>query len=612
MASNVELSSNTDTTQLVKRANVADSRAAFAEMQRINSLVQDGSSDHTADVKQAANVISATVQNLQQAAKNGDPTASAQLSKLQDGVSKLNNMLHASGSDLRLAFGSTGVTVSSVNVSGQMAPSTSTQAQPWTNDLTQDSTGPGLNMSGSSDKSVQDSPLFSIIKEAIEDVLKQALGGQAGGASDSSASDASDSTDSTASTADTSAAGTQGTTQDTSAAQGTGASQGTSAAQGTGASQGTSATQGTGASQGTSVTQGTGASQGTSSSQGSSSSAGQASGGGTLAGQATSAAQGASSSAGQGAGATSSGGLNATAAAAPSTSSSSTGGGSALDQLNAMTKEAQLGEGQPGMQGLLSDNFFSMFMDALKKAADQKNGKDTKKNGKGAANVKGNTQQQSQGLGGLLGGGSGAGAGSGTGTSTQQQANPTGTGTGTGVGAPNAGNGATNFQSNATSPNVPGNPGSVGQPNGDNFPISNAGGSDVPDSSGAAGDPMLCNANINGILMMVLMECYKDGQKDLLAQAQRMQDINNQKKGIRSELAADRQTLASNPNDANASAAEQDQTDQLQSLGDDSQMMQLNLQNMAQNQQQLLQMISNFSKNTHDNSMAIIRHIGGG
>ena len=50
---------------------------------------------------------------------------------------------------------------------------------------------------------------------------------------------------------------------------------------------------------------------------------------------------------------------------------------------------------------------------------------------------------------------------------------------------------------------------------------------------------------------------------------------------------------------------------QLNSIGDDAQLANVDLQNMLQKQQQILQMMSNVSKMTHDTLMSIIRKIGG-
>ena len=46
-------------------------------------------------------------------------------------------------------------------------------------------------------------------------------------------------------------------------------------------------------------------------------------------------------------------------------------------------------------------------------------------------------------------------------------------------------------------------------------------------------------------------------------------------------------------------------------IGDDAQLANIDLQNMLQKQQQTLQMMSNISKMLHDTAVAIIRKIGG-
>ena len=48
----------------------------------------------------------------------------------------------------------------------------------------------------------------------------------------------------------------------------------------------------------------------------------------------------------------------------------------------------------------------------------------------------------------------------------------------------------------------------------------------------------------------------------------------------------------------------------LQTIGDDAQLANIDLQNMLQKQQQTLQLMSNVSKMLHDTAMAIVRKIG--
>ena len=51
--------------------------------------------------------------------------------------------------------------------------------------------------------------------------------------------------------------------------------------------------------------------------------------------------------------------------------------------------------------------------------------------------------------------------------------------------------------------------------------------------------------------------------------------------------------------------------EKLNSIGDDAQLANVDLQNMLQKQQQTLQMMSNISKMLHDTSMSVIRKLGG-
>ena len=50
--------------------------------------------------------------------------------------------------------------------------------------------------------------------------------------------------------------------------------------------------------------------------------------------------------------------------------------------------------------------------------------------------------------------------------------------------------------------------------------------------------------------------------------------------------------------------------DQLSELGDDTQLANIDMQNMLQKQQQTMQMMSQISKVLHDTAMAVIRKIG--
>ena len=156
--------------------------------------------------------------------------------------------------------------------------------------------------------------------------------------------------------------------------------------------------------------------------------------------------------------------------------------------------------------------------------------------------------------------------------------------------------------------------------------------------------------DVNALVQWVLREAYMENTKDLHFYAQKVQYFNEVKKALREELTRARDTLTANAgnedtdalvaghfvgNDVNTEAfgeiedivsqgtgtvvttkAELDtyiqkMEETLNSVGDDAQLANVDLQNMLQKQQQTLQMQSNISKMLHDTAMAVIRKIGG-
>ncbi len=173
------------------------------------------------------------------------------------------------------------------------------------------------------------------------------------------------------------------------------------------------------------------------------------------------------------------------------------------------------------------------------------------------------------------------------------------------------------------------------------------------------------NLNINALVQAVLRNSYQDNQSDLKDYALKVEFFNNLKKNIRGEIARARSYQSanastngnaafptayqanatgsdtyngsaqvnmnegnnwgssgtspgngisptgtiSNANDLNSYISTMEEY--LTSVGDDAQLAQVDLQNMAQNQQQTLQTLSNLSKSFNDVSMAIIRNIQG-
>ncbi len=104
-----------------------------------------------------------------------------------------------------------------------------------------------------------------------------------------------------------------------------------------------------------------------------------------------------------------------------------------------------------------------------------------------------------------------------------------------------------------------------------------------------------------------------ESNKDLQFYAAKVKHINEQKQAVRDYLESLRDmqdgisssTALEDLNNAIAAAEEN-----LNSIGDDAQLANIDLQNMLQKQQQTIQMLSNTSKVLHDTAMAVIRKIG--
>ncbi len=159
------------------------------------------------------------------------------------------------------------------------------------------------------------------------------------------------------------------------------------------------------------------------------------------------------------------------------------------------------------------------------------------------------------------------------------------------------------------------------------------------------------NVDVNALVQQVLKDAYLENTKDLYHYASKVKFYNEGKKSIRDELKRARETLAEHAGadgtaavsftgksfavdtvtlDASgmpqvqvadgdpAATGTKEQLDtyirnleeKLNSVGDDAQLANVDLQNMLQKQQQTLQMMSNISKMLHDTAMAVIRKIG--
>lgn len=155
--------------------------------------------------------------------------------------------------------------------------------------------------------------------------------------------------------------------------------------------------------------------------------------------------------------------------------------------------------------------------------------------------------------------------------------------------------------------------------------------------------------DVNALVQHVLRDSYLESTQDLYFYASKVKFFNELKKSIREELTNAREALSSqaggeetDPLSYEKKAFSTDYTgtgesgqpeiktssdgttttkkeletyienleEQLNSVGDDAQLANVDLQNMLQKQQQTMQMMSNISKMLHDTAMAVIRKIG--
>jgi len=165
-------------------------------------------------------------------------------------------------------------------------------------------------------------------------------------------------------------------------------------------------------------------------------------------------------------------------------------------------------------------------------------------------------------------------------------------------------------------------------------------------NTSAAGGPV----DVNALVQWVLRQSYIEQTADLQFYAQKVQFFNSLKQAIREELTRartydsslvsagggnstpanyDSVTFANDPvfddngtpqiysasggslgNRGELETYIQNLEDQLNSVGDDAQLANVDLQDMLQKQQATLQLISNISKMLYDTALAVIRKIG--
>jgi len=118
--------------------------------------------------------------------------------------------------------------------------------------------------------------------------------------------------------------------------------------------------------------------------------------------------------------------------------------------------------------------------------------------------------------------------------------------------------------------------------------------------------------DVHALVQWVIRESYQESNQDLYYYAKKVRDLNEKKKSIRERLAGMRTSAASAKADGKEKEMEavKNLEEKLNTLGDDSQLANIDLQSMLQKQQQNLQKLSNISKMLHDTAQAIIRKIG--
>ena len=111
--------------------------------------------------------------------------------------------------------------------------------------------------------------------------------------------------------------------------------------------------------------------------------------------------------------------------------------------------------------------------------------------------------------------------------------------------------------------------------------------------------------DIGGLVTGVLHESYASSTEDLQAIADKVKSVNEAKKELREVLHGAREALDE------AASHIKGLEGKLDSVGDDAQLANVDLQSALQKQQQTLQMMSNISKQVHDTLLNVIRKLGG-
>lgn len=120
------------------------------------------------------------------------------------------------------------------------------------------------------------------------------------------------------------------------------------------------------------------------------------------------------------------------------------------------------------------------------------------------------------------------------------------------------------------------------------------------------------SANIHEMVMLVMRESIVEQNKDKQYWLNKLQKYNAMEKGL-SQYIKDLNNKAKNLAGSDKGKIEKlirTKENELQKLGEDAQLANVDMQNHLQKMQQTLQMMSNISKQLHDTAMAVIRKIG--
>lgn len=117
--------------------------------------------------------------------------------------------------------------------------------------------------------------------------------------------------------------------------------------------------------------------------------------------------------------------------------------------------------------------------------------------------------------------------------------------------------------------------------------------------------------NVNEMVMIVMRDSIVNQNKDKQYFLKKLQKYNAMGKEL-SQYLKDLQDKAKKQSGAKKAGIEQrihTKENELQTLGEDAQLVNIDLQNTLQRLQQTIQMMSNISKQLHDTAMAIIRNL---